>query len=361
MCKKKYIFLVLAVMFAGCGRQSMAPVEIKVDDNGDIVGYEHQGPGEPTYGVTEPSESDPNVYAVKHGETLFDIAYRFDLDALVLARVNGIVYPYTVHEGQKLRIPEKTDAAEIAGEGQREKVLILDDEKPEKKAVSEGKSEEKSGEQVDSSVEKDFSAMLAAVTKGKPGKGSGSAEKTSEKSAEKPDESEMKSSFNDQEEAFSAPKIKPAEKKSSEAEGKSEKPKKKPAADGSGWVLPVNGAVISNYGDVADGESNDGIDIKAAEGTPVKAACGGEVIFAGEGDKLSPSFGKTVIINHGKDTLSSYMHLKSINVKARDKVQAGQVIGTVGRTGNVNEPQLHFEVTKGEDLNPVNPSKYVKF
>lgn len=358
---KKYLFFALTMMFAGCGRQNLAPVEIKVDENGDIVGYEHLGPGTPTYGTTEPSASKPRVYVVKRNETLFDIAYRFDLDALTLAKINGISHPYTVREGQRLRLPDRYVVMEPSVERPMEKMVIPDEEQREKSSRDVASEENEKSEKVDPAVEKDFSNMLSAVTGGKSGKdGSTVAEKH-----EDSDALGKKMSFEDQEEALSKPKIKPAEKKSPKTgEAKKEPPaqtEKKEKKSSDGWVAPVQGKVISNYGDIVDGESNDGIDIKAAEGTPVKAASGGEVIFAGEGDKLSPSFGKTVIINHGKDTLSSYMHLKSVKVKSGDKVKSGHVIGTVGQTGSVNEPQLHFEVTHGEDLNSVDPTKYVKF
>lgn len=341
--------LAFSVLLVACGRNDLAPVDIKVDENGDIVGAEHLGPGEPTFDTTGPEASNPAVYVVREGETLFDIANKLSLDPMVLARVNGISYPYKVHPGQKLRIPGSAAAEEAAAVAP---VVTAD--------VSEAPEKEKSAAKDDegkSNIDDDFSAMLAAVS------GGAAAASTASKGGKSPKEE----SFNAQEEALSEPKIQPrtppAEKKTSEAKKSEEKSsnKENKQVASSGWVAPVKGEIVSNYGDVVDGEANDGIDIKAALGTPVKAASGGEVIFSGEGNNLSPTFGKTVLISHGNNVVSSYTHLNSINVKNGEKVKAGQVIGTVGQTGDVTEPRLHFEITKGDDANSVNPSKYVKF
>jgi murein DD-endopeptidase MepM/ murein hydrolase activator NlpD len=121
-------------------------------------------------------------------------------------------------------------------------------------------------------------------------------------------------------------------------------------------ISPVNGKIISRFGDIKDGIANDGINIKAALGTPVKAAASGDVIYAGN-DKL-PEFGNTVVIQHPNSLITSYAHLDKIKAKSGTAVNAGNVIGTVGKTGDVTESQLHFEVLK--DKNPVNPEKYQK-
>jgi murein DD-endopeptidase MepM/ murein hydrolase activator NlpD len=119
-------------------------------------------------------------------------------------------------------------------------------------------------------------------------------------------------------------------------------------------AYPVKGKVISGFGDVKDGVSNDGINIKAATGTPVKASENGEVIYTG--NKLE-EFGNTVIIKHDNNVITSYAHLNDINVKNGAVVHRGDVIGTVGKTGDVTEPQLHFEVLKNKV--PANPLKYL--
>jgi murein DD-endopeptidase MepM/ murein hydrolase activator NlpD len=105
-----------------------------------------------------------------------------------------------------------------------------------------------------------------------------------------------------------------------------------------------------------DGIPNDGINIKSPLGEKVKAAADGTVIYVG--NKLEEEYGNIAIIQHDNDLITSYAHLKNISVKKDAKVRAGDVIGTVGTTGDVTEPQLHFEVIK--DKIPVNPLKYLQ-
>lgn len=346
MCNK-CLFLVLVILLSGCGRNDLAPVAIKVDGNGDIVGQEHLGPGEPTFGTTEPTASNPTIYVVKDGETLFDIANRFNLDPMVLARVNGIAYPYKVHAGQRLRIPGSFSAEEVAS------ASPIVTAEPPVSSEKEKKITDDDDDKSSSNIDDDFSAMLTAVSAGS----------TTTVPSKSTSANLKRDSFSDQEEELSKPKIKAKieSKKSEELKSAPKEEKKVVVESGAGWVAPVKGDIISSYGDIVDGDANDGIDIRAAKGTPVKAASGGDVIFSGEGNNLSPSFGKTVLISHGNNVVSSYTHLDSINVKNGEKVKTGQVIGTVGQTGDVKEPQLHFEITKGDDANSVNPSKYVKF
>jgi murein DD-endopeptidase MepM/ murein hydrolase activator NlpD len=107
---------------------------------------------------------------------------------------------------------------------------------------------------------------------------------------------------------------------------------------------------------VSNGVSNDGINIKAPAGTKVKAADAGTVIRAES--KSDEDFGNVVVIQHDSGLTTFYTHLKDINVKEGKLVNAGDVIGTVGNTGDVSEPQLFFGVMKDKKL--INPKKFLK-
>ena len=120
------------------------------------------------------------------------------------------------------------------------------------------------------------------------------------------------------------------------------------------FIRPVSGKVISSYGAKKDGLHNDGINIAAPLGASVKAAADGEVVYAGSGLK---GYGNLVLIKHGGRYLTAYGHLREITVKKGAIIQSGQKIGSVGTSGQVSTPQLHFEIRKGTDA--LNPSKFI--
>lgn len=116
------------------------------------------------------------------------------------------------------------------------------------------------------------------------------------------------------------------------------------------FVWPVSGHVIAEFGSTASGERNDGINIAAKFGDPIHAAASGTVTYAG--NQLR-GYGNLLLIKHDDGYISAYAHAQNILVQKGDRVLKGQVVGSVGQTGDVNEPQLHFEIRNG--VTPVNP------
>ncbi len=87
-----------------------------------------------------------------------------------------------------------------------------------------------------------------------------------------------------------------------------------------------------------------GLDVCGGVGDDIYAAASGVVVFAG---KLTVR-GNATMIDHGWGVYSAYMHQSEILVKPGDRVEAGQLIGRVGRTGlRITGPHLHFEVLVG--------------
>lgn len=120
------------------------------------------------------------------------------------------------------------------------------------------------------------------------------------------------------------------------------------------FAWPVKGTVISKFGTIGKGRNNDGINIKASKGTAVKAADKGTVVYSGNELK---GFGNLILIRHSDGWITAYAHNQKLLVKKGQKVVRGEKIATVGDTGGVNEPQLHFEVRAGKK--PVNPLTYL--
>ena len=127
------------------------------------------------------------------------------------------------------------------------------------------------------------------------------------------------------------------------------------ARSSSKFSWPVQGKILSGYGAKSDGLFNDGINIAATRGTAVKAAENGVVAYAGNEVK---GMGNLIIVQHSGGWMTVYAHLDSMTVRRGTKVSVGQKIGTVGETGKVDQPQLHFEIRKGTKA--YNPSSYLK-
>jgi murein DD-endopeptidase MepM/ murein hydrolase activator NlpD len=109
---------------------------------------------------------------------------------------------------------------------------------------------------------------------------------------------------------------------------------------------PVSGKVSTDF--IAS--KGTGINIDAPEGTAVRAAENGQVIYVGSGVE---GYGNLILIRHANGYVSAYAHLKATSVNKGDNVSRGDNIGSVGMTGSVTRPQLHFELRKG--ATPVDP------
>ena len=124
-----------------------------------------------------------------------------------------------------------------------------------------------------------------------------------------------------------------------------------PVLGGSGaFTWPVEGEIISEFGPSQRGVHNDGVNIAAKQGVTVGAAARGRVAFVGSNIK---SFGRLVLIKHEGGIITAYAHLGDIAVKEGDIVRLGQAIGSIGKSGRVETPQLHFEIRKLRQ--PVDP------
>lgn len=114
------------------------------------------------------------------------------------------------------------------------------------------------------------------------------------------------------------------------------------------FTWPVQGRISGRFGNqrvyVVDGRDvpkspHSGMDIAAPEGTPVKAPAGGIVTFVDADLYLT---GGTLLIDHGHGVSSNFLHLSRIDVKAGDRVEQGEVVGAVGKTGRASGPHLHW-------------------
>jgi murein DD-endopeptidase MepM/ murein hydrolase activator NlpD len=114
----------------------------------------------------------------------------------------------------------------------------------------------------------------------------------------------------------------------------------------SGWIWPVKGRISGVYGSqrILNGNPRRphyGVDIAAPTGTPVRAPADGVVTMVHPDMFFS---GGTLIVDHGHNLSSSFLHLHKIVVKEGDRVGQGDVIAEVGATGRVTGAHLDWRM-----------------
>jgi septal ring factor EnvC (AmiA/AmiB activator) len=120
-------------------------------------------------------------------------------------------------------------------------------------------------------------------------------------------------------------------------------------------MMPVKGKIVHFYGTYKDTRFNlvnfrSGINIKADLGEPVHAVFKGMTLYA----DWFKGYGNMIIIDHGDHYYTVYAHAEELFKKKGDLVDAGEVIATVGDSGSVSGPGLHFEVRyHGKPVDPM--------
>ena len=117
------------------------------------------------------------------------------------------------------------------------------------------------------------------------------------------------------------------------------------------WGTPSSGG----FGDMSPSwpRGHAGLDFNGDTGDPVFAAAGGRVEDA---EFNYGGYGNLVMIMRADGTQTRYAHLDKIKVRQGERVSAGDLIGTIGNTGNSSGAHLHFEVRVGDALTPTNPA-----
>ena len=123
--------------------------------------------------------------------------------------------------------------------------------------------------------------------------------------------------------------------------------------------MPVRGKITSLFGPYKNTEFDtlnfqSGIQIAADRGKPIHSVAPGEVIFS----DWFKGYGNMIIIDHGNHYYTLYAHAEELFKSKGEPVKTGETIASVGDTGSISGPGLHFEVR--HHGKPVDPLEWLK-
>ncbi|MEQ8653341.1 MAG: peptidoglycan DD-metalloendopeptidase family protein [Kiloniellales bacterium] len=305
-------------------------------------------------------------YAVQPGDTLYAISRRSGIPVSTLADSNGLIAPYDLQVGQQLTLPAGARDPDLLAQA-RAPIPTARAPLPATTAVvasgtaSAGQPADLLGS-LESSPSTTAAAASAAgapvdLTQSDPQVGEVAVVEETASVETVGADGEVVAVASAQAAVLEIPAGKPARDVALPAIAAQPPPPTNaalptpPKRQGRLFDWPVTGKVISSHGPKKGGLHNDGINIAAPAGTPVRAAESGVVAYTG-GDLKG--FGKLVLIKHQDGYVTAYAHNSQILVQRGETVRRGDVIARVGETGNVDTPQLHFEIRK--DAKPVDPS-----
>ena len=127
------------------------------------------------------------------------------------------------------------------------------------------------------------------------------------------------------------------------------------ARSGPTLAWPITGRITTAFNTDAGGgkRHHEGIDIDGEMGQTIRAAAAGTVLEAATDGR----YGKCILIDHGAGLMTFYAHASKLLVHPGERVEQGEAIAEVGRSGNARGTHLHFETRR--DGCPVNPLVYL--
>jgi murein DD-endopeptidase MepM/ murein hydrolase activator NlpD len=298
---------ILSLCLSGCGQsKTLAPL---VD-----IGFRAQ--------------DSAGVHIVKKSDTVYEIAKDYDISSKALIVKNNLHAPYTISIGQRLQLPP-----------------------PNKYTVGHGDSLY--------TISRNFAVDMSRLSRANNLSApytlrTGQVLTIPDSLVQQPQQ--QTASWIMPESAIQAEQlaaVKPSAV-TSEPIGAASQPIGNPPAASGRFSWPSRGKTLSNFGPKQNGLHNDGINIAGRRGDPVSAAQNGVVAYTG--DQIQ-GYGNLVLIKHADQYVTAYAHLDKINVVKGQVISKGNAIGAIGSTGNVTEPQLHFEIRKGTKA--LNPQQYL--
>lgn len=284
----------------------------------DPAPYSHFG--------SKPGAGSAGVHTVGAGDTLYSISKRYRLTMPDVIYLNKMRPPYALDIGQRVSLPPPNEYKVSAGDTlygiSRTFDVSITDIARQNRLRSPYRIQE--GDVL----------RLPSVRPGQSSGGYQTASYTSQKQTGSSAEHGKSPSHVQRKPKYTPRKV----------------TKAPPKRGGKSFLWPTDGKVLSSYGPKDGGLHNDGINIKAARGSAVKAAENGVVVYSGSELK---GYGNLVLVKHSDRWMTAYAHLDKVTAQRGTTIKRGQKLGTVGTSGGVDVPQLHFEIRRGtQALNP---------
>lgn len=322
------------------------------------------------FGCAPVREWNPLEYTVVPGDTLYSIAWRYEVDFKDIARWNNIDSPFPIFPGQRLQLSADDASGSFGHESiVSEQPAAVTESEDADAEVEESTTEASAPETVETATVN--RAATVVVQKGDTlfsiaqSHGIHHSELARWNALRSPyalhigQVLRLTPATDRYTKAKAVDAAKPPAKIASQTTAKSSVAGKKPAVTKepgkkltavSAWHWPVKGRVIKSF--KVNDTARKGISIAGKSGQPVTAAAGGKVVYSGNG---LISYGNLIIIKHDDDYLSAYAHNRELLVTEGDDVRADQLIARMGE--NNGRAQLHFEIRKNGK--PVNPLQYL--
>jgi lipoprotein NlpD len=334
-----------ALVLVGCMTRAPAPVEERAPP---VFGYPPPAPPPAPAAAREPEVRPQQLYTVKRGDTLAQIALDHGLDYRELAVSNNIENPNVIRVGQVLALSPPGQAGAGAGPGGVVTAplvatpTIAPSSDSHALMMTPGRGNTATLKTEPRAMKLPYSDQALALLERPP------------ISAAAPPASVAATAPSSPTAAPSAPATAPASANIAKATPPTSRPESSrvPEIDDArlDWAWPTSGKVIAGF---SEGSNLKGIDIAGKAGQPVLASAAGRVVYAGAGLR---GYGKLVIVKHNNTYLSAYAHNREILVKEGQQVSKGQKIGEMGDT-DADQVKLHFEIRRlGK---PIDPAKFL--
>ena len=285
---------------------------------------------------------DPEDYTVKSGDTVYSIAWRYELDTEDFAAWNGISTSHFIKPGERLhtRKPANFDANQKAAYESNIAYApqgTAENEAPRRRSPDQDRVIARKGDTL-YSLSKWYGVSVNELAQ---------LNQLKKPYIIQPGQTIFLKPLNTKDKSVTA--------KTSTVTSTIKPPAQQSATiswpKSVRWQWPAKGKVVKKY----NRQRNDakGIDIAGKRGDAIVASAEGKVVYSGSG---LISYGNLIIIKHNKTFLSAYAYNRKLLVKEGDIVNAGQKIAEMGDKDQPG-PRLHFEIRKNGK--PVDPMKYL--